>query len=95
MTDDKPKPRCGAKDIETPRWDPYRETACTPHDNDMQAIIDGEKSHSVWVTARNFTTSATIVFLKSLYAVTLYPAYLLIGGLGGAVRQWYLERQAK
>ena len=73
--------RCGLPGLNTPPWDPFRKEACDPHDDHMT------EGRGAWVTFRDFATSSTLVMLKGLYAVTLYPVYFVVGGVFGAIWQ--------
>ena len=90
MTDDK----CGAKGIETPNWDPYHTSGdCPRHDAEFEKVLEGVEHKSAWVTARDFIGGSTKTMLKGMYAVAVYPIYILIGGVGGFFRMLYLERK--
>ena len=87
--------RCGAFGVETPRWDPFRKEACDPHDKEVEKDIATGDGASVWVTFRDFTWHTLKVGAKSIYGVIFLPAYLVVGGVGGAIRQTYLKVKRK
>lgn len=81
---------CGLEPWETGEQDPYwRDGVCQQHD---KRFIEGKKS--TWVVTRDFVTGATKTMLRGAWAVAGYPWYLLIGGLGGAVK-YALKRGKK
>lgn len=82
QTDEGDKYYCGLEPLETGEQDPYwRDGVCKQHD---ERFI--KHSRSTWIVTRDFAIGATKTMLRGLWAVVGYPAYLLIGGLGGAIR---------
>ena len=73
---------CGLEPLETGEQDPYwRDGVCKQHD---ERFI--KRNKSTWVVTRDFVTGATKTMLRGAWAVVGYPFYVLIGGIGGAIR---------
>jgi len=73
---------CGLSPLETGEQDPYwRDGVCKQHD---ERFI--KRNKSTWVVTRDFVTGATKTMLRGAWAVVGYPFYVLIGGIGGAIR---------
>lgn len=85
----KDKDYCGLGDLNTGPNDPYWRPACRPHDKAFQAVIDGDGSIKPLPTFIKFVGALTQTVIKapSLWTVGLFIPYLVIGGLGGIVRQ--------
>ena len=87
---DKPDPGyCGLDPLTTGPKDPFWKSSCQPHDAAFQAIIDGDGNIKPLPTFVKFASALTKTMIKapSLWTVGLYLPYLVIGGLGGIVRQ--------
>lgn len=87
---------CGVTILETGEWDPYAVTTCAPHDAEYNPLLTGDKPDKTNAqTQIEFVKNASIVAAKGLYAVVMYPFYVIIGGLGGYFRWKYLEWKYK
>lgn len=88
---------CGVGSVTSGDWDPFYKDACFPHDSAFKRMLLGRllphESNTTVMT--NFAKETGIVFLKSLYGVVAAPFYLILGGVGGALRWEYLNRKRK
>jgi hypothetical protein len=85
---------CGLAPLETGDWDPYHTEACYPHDKHFNDLKAGTAKQSTWVTARKFAVNSSIVFARSLYGVVAFPLYLVIGAIGGALREEQIRNRS-
>lgn len=83
---------CGLGKLNTGPKDPYWKEACVPHDEADQAIIDGKPTETPLQSFRKFVSGCTKVAVTkpSLWTISAYLPFLLIGGIGGVLRQQQL-----
>lgn len=87
---------CGVGVFETREWDPYWTTkTCKNHDNAFNALSEGKRNDNGFAVTGKFFRDATSTMLKSVYGVTAYVPYLLLGGLGGLARWTYIKYKNK
>lgn len=85
---------CGLSPIETGDWDPfYRDGECPEHDADDDNVKAGIDKKGTLGSAADFSLGVAKTFARGLYAVTMAPAYLAIGGLGGILESIRLKLQ--
>lgn len=95
MTEKEDPNYCGLGVFTTDEHDPfYQSGACPDHDINMSY-----ERKSPLGTALEFTVdalnTATINVAKAVYSVTFVVPYVLIGGLGGFLRDIYKRRGKK
>lgn len=83
---------CGLAPAETGPWDPYwRDGDCPDHDKGFDKKIDGDKDAPTDLeVTQKFIEGSTGTMLRGVYAVLGYVPYVLIGGIGGAIRYAFL-----
>lgn len=88
---------CGVENITTGKHDPFYLDACFAHDSAFKRMLLGRllPNESNLTVMADFAKETGIIFLKSLYGVVMAPAYLIFGGLGGALRWEYLNRKRR
>jgi hypothetical protein len=84
---------CGLSPYTTGDWDPFWQSgSCPRHDE----LMTKKEAHPVAIAARfayDSMNTAVINTAKAVYSVTFVIPYILIGGVGGLIRDIYKRKK--
>lgn len=86
---------CGITPLTTNNQDPFWKRACQPHDlafDQMKLGYDAATKGN-FGTFLSFAKEVGIVMAMGLFQVGAGIPYILVGGLGGMARWWWLDRE--